>query len=200
MGKVHGCEIGVGGAILDAQGGWTWKAPRYGEHFRRCSYCGSIHPQDLVREIGWHAEWADQKYGWPHKFYVTLQPTAKNAELLVSRASTSSPTEHELEPGWVRARDLTNEQLIALHLDGKGSWADLVHEVEADKAGERFHAYRFGTQGQYPIHAKFYTEHLADQSIPATTRARIHRRCGLVFKFLDDGRVRWSPYDYSADS
>lgn len=29
-------------------GGWDWRGPRRGEHFRTCSFCGSIHPEDLA--------------------------------------------------------------------------------------------------------------------------------------------------------
>jgi len=42
---------------------------------RTCGYCGSLHPEDLLRvladektEIGG----ADWKYGWPHKFYINV--------------------------------------------------------------------------------------------------------------------------------
>jgi hypothetical protein len=41
--------------------------------YRRCSGCGSIHPQDLLaflREDGVTLETADWKYGYPHKIYV----------------------------------------------------------------------------------------------------------------------------------
>ncbi len=31
-------------------GGWDWRCPGYGEHFRTCSFCGSIHPEDLAAE------------------------------------------------------------------------------------------------------------------------------------------------------
>jgi hypothetical protein len=55
-----------------------WAEPRrddqYGiwEPFRRCDYCGSIHPEDLIKFLGEGAtlDGADWKYGWPHKFYV----------------------------------------------------------------------------------------------------------------------------------
>lgn len=54
-----------------------WEAPKterepYGESFRRCSYCGSIHPQDFYEALKASAtlDAADRKYGWPHKFYV----------------------------------------------------------------------------------------------------------------------------------
>lgn len=46
--------------------------------FRSCSYCGSIHPEDLLRaltELGAALTGSDWKYGWPHKFYVEQLPT-----------------------------------------------------------------------------------------------------------------------------
>lgn len=49
------------------------------EHgFRTCSFCGSIHPEDLLRalEAGATLECADWKYGWPHKFYVRGVPSS----------------------------------------------------------------------------------------------------------------------------
>ncbi len=59
----------------------TWRAPEptrppYGQTFRTCSYCGSIHPEDLVRvvEAGAKLGGSDWKYGWPHKFYVDNIP------------------------------------------------------------------------------------------------------------------------------
>lgn len=45
------------------------------EHFRRCMYCGSMHPEDLLTALadgGW-LETADRKYGWPHKNYVRIR-------------------------------------------------------------------------------------------------------------------------------
>lgn len=42
----------------------------------RCSYCGSIRPRDLVEAIeqgrATGVEWADLKYGWPHKMYLEI--------------------------------------------------------------------------------------------------------------------------------
>jgi len=58
---------------------------QHGQPFRTCSYCGSIHLDDLLdlhgKEI-WYGkessfspiEWADQKYGWPHKLYMDAGP------------------------------------------------------------------------------------------------------------------------------
>lgn len=41
------------------------------EHWH-CSFCGSLHPSDLVTllKAGATLSPADRKYGWPHKFYV----------------------------------------------------------------------------------------------------------------------------------
>jgi hypothetical protein len=56
--------------------GATMLAP-YGSLWRECSYCGSIHPGDLrgylESDIG-HLEVADEKYGYPHKVYVSGLP------------------------------------------------------------------------------------------------------------------------------
>lgn len=46
--------------------------------YRHCSYCGSLHPEDMVAilEKGARLELSDFKYGWPHKFYVVGCPGA----------------------------------------------------------------------------------------------------------------------------
>lgn len=58
-------------------GAGEWRPPTAGRSFRSCSYCGSIHPGDLMGLVDLHEvrlESADQKYGWPHKFYITGVP------------------------------------------------------------------------------------------------------------------------------
>jgi hypothetical protein len=57
-------------------GGWDWRQPRYGDFFRTCSFCGSIHPEDLAAETpgtgtcttcglqGWDACFRGQKASW----------------------------------------------------------------------------------------------------------------------------------------
>lgn len=44
--------------------------------FRTCSYCGSIHPIDLLSALknGATVHGSDWKYGWPHKFYIEKVP------------------------------------------------------------------------------------------------------------------------------
>lgn len=51
---------------------------RQGIKARFCSYCGSLHPEDfysLLNECD-HAEFADMKYGYPHKIYLNFNNNA----------------------------------------------------------------------------------------------------------------------------
>lgn len=57
--------------------GIQWSQNADGAHARSCSYCGSLHPEDLVwwlENKGMWLDGADWKYGWPHKFYLELGP------------------------------------------------------------------------------------------------------------------------------
>jgi hypothetical protein len=197
-------------------GGWSWSEPARGEHFRRCSFCGSIHPEDLAAERGmtadrctacgiegweahfradlehpytpdgWRAEWADRKYGWPHKFYVDV-PNRDPAALFCV-GSSSEAKEGPYAPGgemyrplaerypgqdWVAAGDLTPEQAAIIERDRSG---------EAD-------FYLFSARPSH--HAKFYTIHLADPAISQDVKDKIQQASGLRFTFTDDGRVGW---------
>jgi hypothetical protein len=90
--KCHGVEPQF--ATLPIQ----WREPQlqrepYGEPFRSCSYCGSIHPEDLIKliEAGATMHGADWKYGWPHKFYVEKIPNP-HAGKVVEMGSSSGPS------------------------------------------------------------------------------------------------------------
>lgn len=71
---------------------------RTGE-LRGCSYCGSMHPEDVAAAIraGAHGSWADRKYGWPHKAYFDGVPNP-HAGLLEVRGSSNAP-QRGWEPG-----------------------------------------------------------------------------------------------------
>ena len=66
--------------------------------FRTCSYCGSIHPEDLMLALkaGAKLSGADWKYGWPHKFYVDQIPNT-NAGALASYISGTVRKEERAE-------------------------------------------------------------------------------------------------------
>lgn len=156
-------------------GPWTWREPSHGEHFRTCSFCGSIHPGDLAAEPTWRAEWADRKYGWPHKFYVNI-PNREPDQLFVIGSTTRMQAGDDGR--YVRADSLTAEQAAIVERDGWGPFANPDAGI------------MFGTRSVH--HAKFYTIHLADSAIDDAVRAAIAARSGLEFTF-QDGRVSWRP-------
>lgn len=76
-------------------GAGSWSPPRpdaepYGYPFRKCGYCGSIQPQDLLDAIraGARLECADLKYGWPHKFYVEGIPNPQAGKIVECGSSS----------------------------------------------------------------------------------------------------------------
>lgn len=157
---------------LIGRGGWTWCEPHRGEHFRRCDYCGCIHPDDLVAEPNWSPEWADRKYGWPHKFYIHIPDRSGLLDVVGSSNGDESPGDN-----WKRVYDLTDTEREACdkyHLDTPDMWVLLKVRT---------------------VHfAKFYTQHLADPAIGQDAKNAIHRIGGLTFEFLNDGRVSWRPW------
>lgn len=44
---------------------------------RYCSYCGSLHPEDMYNLLDKadRVEFADMKYGYPHKLYIDIGAT-----------------------------------------------------------------------------------------------------------------------------
>jgi hypothetical protein len=170
---VHGAEI----ANTPWQGGWAWLDPSHGEHYRCCNWCGSIHPEDLAAVGTFHADWADRKYGWPHKFYVDL-PNQHPERLYATGATSWVPVGGFSSDRWVLVQDLTVEQRAVVAECG---WTISDHHV----------AFMFGRHSTH--HAKFYTRHLADPGLSPESRDRIERACGLRFEFAPTGFVRWWP-------
>lgn len=159
-------------------GPWSWRDPSHGEHYRTCSFCGSIHPADLAAETAWRADWADQKYGWPHKFYVDIvnrEPDALFA-LVSSWGATAKPSRGEVP--W---DELTDEQRAIWDRDHPTRQDDDRHPVSVG----------FHTRSHH--HAKFYTIHLSDPAIDRSVIDEIERRSGRHFTFAPDGRVSWGP-------
>lgn len=163
----------VHGRDAERWGGWTWRAPSHGQHYRTCSYCGSIHPEDLAAEAAWTAEWADAKYGWPHKFYVAV-PNREPAQRFITGASTGTPS-GLAGSEWIRPDDLPAD----VNTEG---WSGL---------SETYQWVSIGTRPTH--HAKFYTAHLADPAVNPEALETIQRVSGLRFRF-HDGRVGWEPF------
>lgn len=75
--KCHG-DVSQGGVFKFDSPRWeTREREPYIDGFRHCSYCGSLHPEDLITALkaGATMHGSDWKYGWPHKFYVTVPNT-----------------------------------------------------------------------------------------------------------------------------
>lgn len=70
-----------------------------GTPYRTCSYCGSIHPADLVKaiEAGATMHGADWKYGWPHKFYMEKVPNPAVGHPVCYMSGSSYPSKEEAE-------------------------------------------------------------------------------------------------------
>lgn len=159
--------------------GWSWRDPDRGEHFRRCSYCGSMHPEDLVTIARGRIDWADRKYGWPHKFYVHVPNVNPDALFVLG---TASHGDSESRPDWVNVDDLTPEQ-------------EEVMAREGYAPGTRYRPtgcwIRFGTRAEH--FGKVYTVHLADPTLTEEVRNQAAAICGLRFDFTPDGRITWAP-------
>lgn len=169
---VHGSEAG-------RWGGWQWKEPaleRRGEHFRRCSYCGSIHPEDLLAEPSWKPHWADMKYGWPHKFYVDI--VNRDPDRLFVISSQFGPDDGGQRPGMLRTDSLPPE------LE-----AEMVREGYEPGSQYRGTHVAFGHRTNH--YGKFYSVHLADPSLSEGTLNAFAAISGLRFTFADGG-VSWS--------
>jgi hypothetical protein len=180
----------VHGAAAERWGGWEWRKPTRGEHFRRCSHCGSIHPEDLAEALsvevtigdtlasrGRRVEWADMKYGWPHKFYIDI-PNRKPSRLFVVGSISGGDPGRPLDAGYV-------------------PWGQFNRQQKKAVADYRFgdHTPRgvmFGTRDVH--HAKFYSVHLADPAISDEVKEAIYAACGLTFEWLEDGKVRWRQF------
>jgi hypothetical protein len=158
-------------------GGWHWRAGIRGEHFRRCSYCGSVHPDDLAAEPCWYAQWADQKYGWPHKFYVDM-PNRDPDRLFVIGSRSGGQKDAPLDgPDWVYWEKMSRAQRKIWKADGP-------HPKDWHPNAVLF--------GKRPSHfGKFYTVHLQDPEISDETKEIIARISGRRFTFTLDGHVSW---------
>lgn len=142
----------------------VWSQPRHPtsdsgpvvESFRRCSYCGSIHPEDLLRVLadGARMHGSDWKYSWPHKFYVEV-PNRVNPAVEVEigarydGSAKKTPIMGTIE--WFHAKwynehlhdEMDNEARAAL-LAAIEKHSGIRFEVEGDKL--KYRAPSFGYQ------------------------------------------------------
>jgi hypothetical protein len=198
-------------------GGWHWEKPRGAEHFRRCSFCGSISPVDLA------AETAGTGCGYtgcpaPHNelagvhFPVAGSEDEDGRHRFVNtgwRASWADrkygwPHKFYVEgvanrnPGTLRIiTALSPGQEDRIERETGYQWYP-VGEIPAgtDVSGWRLedgHYSHVGLGSDRTHFVKFYTLHLAGPAVSDEVKETISRVCGLRFTF-EDGLVRWEPY------
>lgn len=171
--------------------GVSWRAPGeetdprypspYRETFRTCSYCGSIHPEDLLAVVSQGATLggSDWKYGWPHKFYVGGIPNPIAGQLYTQYSYCGSPSKEMLATGkWERYQDGFSES-----------------------TGEPKYSYReaTSTRGCPPTqHAKWYNEHLLDLSAEAfaVVTPVLLAKAHIEFQ-MEDGKLKYRALSHS---
>lgn len=136
-----------------------------------CSYCGSMHPADVAAAIraGATGNFADRKYGWPHKAYFNGVPNPHAGQLEIC-SSSSSP------------------------LDGYP--VEHVRTRYDERTGEPRHEKWYSpepTPARATTSGKFYMVHLKDAS--PEDRQTIEGHLGIRFEFDAAGGVRWFPLE-----
>lgn len=152
------------------------------ESFRSCSYCGSIHPEDLVSilESGAHLGHADWKYGWPHKFYIDGIINLNKGNLV--RRTTQSiagetPTEEELASARIYA-------------SRPGCEIKTVHAgYFSSKTGKPVYSLAVFEPDGPTTHGKFYNQHLVDLEPEAfaVVAAVLLKHSGIQFVLDEKG-------------
>jgi hypothetical protein len=201
--------------------GWTWRAPRRGEHFRTCSWCGSVHPQDLLAT--------------PRGTGSCATCGAWNWETCLGGQRGPGDL-HNFEPGgwWLSWADweygwphkMYVESLRPAHpgtlhclsrIHGREpepretglDWyraRDLTPELLAIAADDGMQPdpgedaagwFGFGTKDT--LHARLYSVHLNDPAVDEATRESIFEACGLRLRFSAAGTASdfepWKPRD-----
>jgi hypothetical protein len=167
-----------------AETGVVWRPPRrmdpYDYPFRTCSYCGSIHPEDLLSALqgGATLGGSDWKYSYPHKFYVEGIPNPIAGQIV--------------ECG---SRSWTDRLCPTCG-------AAYGHDrPTACTCGEPYSAgWAFGAQHRAPMmepaprltHAKWYNEHLLDLSDAAfAILAPVLLKHSDIEFTREDGQLKW---------
>lgn len=114
-----------------------------------CDYCGSISVEDAIRFLkapGTQFSGSDQKYGWPHKYY--LEPVNPEADKEVMIGSSSSDGTHSGDywTCWAHGDHLNGNTCTCPKDKHTGTWHTPI-------MGQR-----------KTLHYKFYTKHLLDCS------------------------------------
>lgn len=168
-----------------------------------CGYCGSMHPGDLAEAIkaGARLDWADFKYGWPHKVYVEGIPNP-HAGMLESRFGSSHATPtcpKTMQPcaqGEQSSHRPQCECMLAgtvTHGSTSGGIRVVLKQDGFDQVtGKPTHTWRGeGEPAATTTSGKFYSVHLQDAA--PEDREVIERAMGRSFVWRE-GKVWYGPY------
>lgn len=195
-------------------GGWSWRKPDRGEHFRRCSYCGSISPDDLAAEpagtgCAFTACPSPRDELAAIHFPVEGRPGQSAADGFHLFADTGwRASWADRKYGWPHkfyVEGLANRTPGSLYVIGStnadespgAGWTavgEMTREqrkvIKADP-GAIWGNVTWIQFGHHSAHfAKFYTTHLADPALDPEVKAAIERVSGIQFTF-DGTHVSW---------
>lgn len=156
------------------------------EPFSTCSYCGSIHPEDLLAALqaGATLSGADWKYGWPHKFYVDNipNPNAGGMSYFTStRIAGDVPTIAELN----KMQEYADTPGYEVRTVATGRFSEETGKPLYELAV-------FRPEGP-TTHGKWYNTHLKDLSPEAfaVLAQMIEQRAGIRF-VMDGGELKYA--------
>lgn len=152
----------------------------YQTNNRECSYCGSIHPEDLLRVMrgGARVTMADIKYVVPHKLYVSGIPNLNAGRKYKQYAYCG------VQPP-------------------SGDWEEYETGSFSPSTGKPVTAWRMLTATPLaPVYAtaKFYLAHLTDMNADdfEELARRLQSETGYRFMRCDNGHIRYEKVEESA--
>jgi hypothetical protein len=200
---------------------WDWRKPRRGDPFRTCSYCGSVHPEDLAAipasdvcavcgVKGWYAHFEQFRCHMTPGLECEHEPRCHPfapAGWYASWADRKYGWPHKFYVEGLRPTRPGMVFCLGHSSHEQPSWGNQDHWVAAAEltrsqksiirsggmhSGGKFEGY-YLFEPRATVHGKFYTAHLADPAVSDEAREKIAQACGLRFRFLEDGRVGWCP-------
>jgi hypothetical protein len=195
-------------------GGWSWSEPRHDEFFRRCSFCGSIHPEDLAAEpassgsclicgkVGWSACFnrfdreAEDEHSYTTDGWYASWADFKYGwphKFYIEALKPHDPDVLSVLSATSSVKNINQDNRWVLIEDLTPEQKRIIEISGWGRSRETdYVAFQFWHRPN--CFAKFYTEHLKDPNISQEAKDTIERVSGLHFEWLEDGRVAWSKY------
>ena len=129
-----------------------------------CGYCGSLTIDDAIKALqipGTHYSGSDWKYGWPHKFYLTI-PCEPYERIIGSKWAPGKPVEHTRATVTTRSQKFYSTHLLDATPEQIAQWNSIAAPLlgvrfEVDEKGLKWFAPR-GYQASGTVAAPVATE------------------------------------------